>query len=255
MIDTHCHLNLRESFPDPDAEVEASLRAGLRAMIVIGIDPETSAEAVALAEKHPEVYAAVGRHPTSAAGFEPGELMAMRKLARHPKVVAIGEIGLDFYWDTATPEQQHVCLDAYADLADELSLPAVLHCREANDALLDYLEQRAGGRWCFHCFSGNAEHARRALALDSILGVDGPITYPKSEELRTIMTSAPRDRVVLETDSPYLAPVPYRGKPNRPAYMVAVAAGLAKCWDVSVEDCAAQTTANACRFFRISCPK
>ena len=142
--------------------------------------------------------------------------MVIAQLLSHPKVVAFGEVGFDFYWDKSTPEQQERCFKDHLDLGAKHSKPVVFHCRDANDELLTHLEARPPLRYLFHCFSGDAGHARRATTLDAYFGFDGPLTYPKNEALRGIARSVPRDRIVIETDSPYMSPVPHRGKPNRP---------------------------------------
>jgi len=252
LIDTHCHLNDERAFPDPEAVVAEAREAGVDRLIVVGIDTESSRSALALAERFDGVFAVVGWHPTSAAAFSESELSAIEAMLTHPRVVAVGEIGLDFYWDKSTPEQQHACLEAQLDLAARHGKPVVFHCRDANDELLSFLEARPVQPYLFHCFSGDAGHAARALALGAYLGVDGPITYPKNEAMRAMFGELPRDRVVVETDAPYMAPVPYRGKPNRPAWVAHVAAMLASVWGVSDKECASTTTENAERFFRLA---
>lgn len=252
LIDTHCHLNDAKAFPDVDATLVAAAEAGVDRVIVVGIDTESSRRALELAESHEGVFAVVGWHPTSAAAFSDSELQAIEMMLASPKAVAVGEIGLDFYWDKSTPEQQYACLTAQLDLAKSVGKPVVFHCRDANDELLAFLESRPVIPYLFHCFSGDSGHAARALALGALLGVDGPLTYPKNDALRSLMADVPRDRVVIETDSPYMSPVPFRGKPNRPDWVVHVNEALAGCWGVSVEECAQLTTANAERFFGLT---
>lgn len=252
MIDTHCHLNDRDRVPDPAAWIVEAREAGVERLIVVGIDGDWSQLALELAETHDGVYAVAGWHPTSSPGFGPGALQELRELVARPKVVAIGEIGLDFYWDTASPDQQVRALDAQMDVAEELAMPVVFHCRDAWPQLLDYLERRSASvPMLFHCFSGDADVARRAVALGGYFGVDGPITYPKANELREIVASLPRDRVVVETDAPWLAPHPHRGKPNRPALLPLIVDRLAEALGMSPGECADLTTANAERFFRL----
>ncbi|MCO5296709.1 MAG: TatD family hydrolase [Fimbriimonadaceae bacterium] len=254
LIDTHCHLNFADKFPDPAAEIALAAREGVGRLVVVGCDEETSLAAVELADAHEGVYAVVGWHPTSAASFNSAGLLAIEAMLAHPKVVAVGEIGLDFYWDFSTPEQQHRCLRDQLDLARAHAMPVVFHCREAWNPLLDVLEADAPQPYLFHCFSGDAAQAARALALGGVLGFDGPITYKKNDALRAIARDTPADRIVLETDSPYLSPEPFRGKPNRPANVKFVNAALAAARGISAEACAEMTTANAIRFFRLTPP-
>ncbi len=250
LIDTHCHLNLLDSFPDPEPEFTACADAGI-GIILVGLDPETGRRAVDLAEAHDNVWAIVGRHPNYAHGYGPAELAVYCDLLKHPKVVALGEIGLDFHWDFATRDQQDRALFDQLDLAQEVGSPVVFHCREAYPELLTVLESRPPHPYLFHCFAGDADDARRAIALDAYFGVDGPITYKKADGLRTVVSNLPKNRIVLETDSPYMAPVPHRGKPNRPSYLPLIAEGLAAVWGETPEATAFQTTENARAFFGI----
>lgn len=252
LFDTHCHLNIARHFPDPDAEIARARAAGVTRMALVGIDPPTNESAVEIAARHEGVYAIVGLHPTEAAHFTPQVLGQIEHLLSHPKSVALGEIGLDYHWDDATPEQQKAALHAQLDLAETLNKPVVFHCRKAYDDLLDILEARPPRPYLFHCFSGDAGHADRVKSLDGTIGIDGPITYKKSDDLRAIVHEWPRDRLVLETDSPYLTPEPYRGKPNSPAYVPLINAELARVWGISPDEAAAKTTANAMRFFGLS---
>lgn len=251
LFDTHCHLNLREHFPDPDEDVERAWAAGVTRLAVVGIDLESCARALALAERHEGVYAIIGWHPISAAEFSDAGLNQISDMLAHPKVVAVGEIGLDYHWDFATPDQQRACLLDQLALAEELGKPVVFHCREAYDDLLGILEARPPRPYLFHCFSGDAVHAERILSLDAWIGVDGPLTYKKSDGLRSLVQEWPRSKLVLETDSPYLSPEPHRGRPNHPAYLPLINQRLAACWNVDPEDSASQTTTNACGFFGI----
>ncbi len=253
MIDTHCHLNFPSAFPDPAAEIAYARESGVDRLIVVGCDLESSHKAVELANQFAEIYAVVGFHPTYTAHYTPEGLREVEEMLKHPKAVAIGEIGLDYHWDYATPEQQYRALRDQLDLAVSLDLPVVFHCREAYPDLLDLLEERRDPvPMLFHCFAGDATDARRAMALDCYFGVDGPLTYKKAEDLRTMVKDLlPRDRLVIETDAPYLTPTPHRGKPNRPGYVALVSSMLATVWEVSREEAAKQTTENAVRFFRL----
>jgi len=252
LIDTHCHLNFPDAFPDPGAEVAAAAEAGVEALFVVGVDRASSERAVELAARFHSVYAVVGWQPNYAKSFRGDEdLSLLEGWLGQRRVVAIGEIGLDYYWDHATPAEQALCLEAQLELASRLDSPVVFHCREAYSDLLTALERRGAGAYLIHCFSGDAEDAARGLALGAMFGVDGPITYKSSGPLRERMQEIGLGRIVLETDSPYLTPAPHRGKPNRPAYVRFVCHGLAAALGVSEEECAAGTSANARAFFRI----
>jgi TatD DNase family protein len=249
LVDTHCHLYDERAFPHPADTVLAARNAGIDRMVVIGIDADTSRRAIALAERLDGVFAVVGWHPNHAAQFE--GIDEIRDLSRHPKVVAIGEIGLDYYWDHATPDQQRSCLRAHLDLAYETGKPIVYHCRDAYDDLVSLLENEPRHPSVFHCFAGDEGHLKRCLALGAMFGVDGPVTFPKNDALRAQFARIPADRILIETDSPYMAPVPYRGKSNQPAYVAHVNEALAKARGISTEECAALTTGNAERFFAL----
>jgi TatD DNase family protein len=249
LIDTHCHLNDPEAYPDPVLEVEFALENGVERLLVVGIEPAGFDRAIALADRFPQVHAIVGWHPNFAANYESAKLKDLERLLQHPKVVALGEIGLDYHWDYATPDQQRRALIDQLDLAESCRKPVVFHCRDAYADLLAILDQRPPWPARFHCFSGTLEDAQRATARDSYFGVDGPITYKNASSLREIVASLPRERVVIETDSPYMTPVPFRGKPNRPGFVRYVNEALAELWGVSAEESARVTTANAVRFF------
>lgn len=251
LIDTHCHLNLPDCFPDPESAIREATQAGVSSLILIAIDLDSSKRALEIASRHDSVYAVVGRHPNYAKDFQRSETNELYALCSDPKAVAIGEIGLDFHWDFATREQQERCLLAQLDLAADLGKPVVFHCRDAYPELLALLEGRPRLPYLFHCFSGDEADARRSIAMDATFGFDGPITYKKADSLRALAGKMPRDRIVIETDSPYLAPEPFRGKANKPAYLPYINRGLAGAMGISEDDCAVLTSANAKAFFRL----
>jgi TatD DNase family protein len=252
LIDTHCHINFPDAFPNVESTLREAAEAGVDRVIAIGCDLESSERAVELAHRFNAVYAVVGCHPNYAQHFEPEHLTRYEAFLRLEKVVALGEIGLDHHWDFATKDQQRRALFDQLDLARSLGCPAVFHCREAYADLLDILEESPLPKMLFHCFSGAAEDAARLQALGAFIGVDGPITYKKSAELRQIVQSYSRDRVLIETDSPYLSPEPYRGKPNRPAWVALVNGALASVWGMDPATAASITTDNAEKFFGLS---
>lgn len=251
LVDTHCHLNFPDAFPDVASTLARAKENGVNRFVVVGCDTETSQVAIDLSERHEGVYACVGWHPNYSQNFSHSEIDSIQKMTEHPKVVAIGEIGLDYHWQYATVEQQNICTEAHMQLAVETGLPVVFHCREAYPDLLSYLETRSAlpVRMVLHCFGGDETDTKRAIDLNCWFGVDGPLTYKKAEALRNIVSTLPRDKVLLETDCPYLTPHPYRGKPNEPAMVPLINNQLAEIWGVSPDESAAITTSNAVTFF------
>jgi TatD DNase family protein len=226
LIDSHTHLDMCEP---PDAElVAAALDAGVNRIVTIGVDGAASRAALAAAEDFPQVYAAVGRHPNAATGFDDADLAELAALAAHPKCVAIGETGLDFYRDGAPRADQERAFRAQIGLARTVGKPLVIHTRAADDATLELLESEAGGvRVILHCFS-MAERIEECLAHDDWwISFAGNVTYPKADALRTAALRVPAARLLVETDAPYLAPQAVRGRPNQPAYVAHTARALA----------------------------
>ncbi len=251
MIDTHCHIHDQKAFSDPAATLERARQAGIDRVIVVGVNPEDWTRAIEFADRFESAFAIVGWHPNYTADYDPASLPHLEELLAHPKVKALGEIGLDYHWDYAAHSVQRQALIDQLDLAVRREKPVVFHAREAYSDLLDILEQRPPHPYLFHCWAGNAEEAARATKLDAYFGVDGPITYKKADELRTVFAGLRHDRLVTETDSPYMAPVPHRGKPNEPAHVSLINAALAGCLGVSEAECARVTTENGERFFRL----
>ena len=261
LFDTHCHLDFESFTNDIEAVIERAAEAGVTRMIVPALDLENAAAVLALAERFPGVYAAVGVHPNSAAGWRDEWLDRLRELAQHPKVVAIGEIGLDYHWDKTPPETQRQALTLQLELAAELTLPVIIHNRDASEDVVRLLAMVAGAsapplprapalQGVLHSFSADWNTAESALALGYYLGFTGPLTYKKADDLRSIAARIPLDRILIETDAPFLAPHPYRGKRNEPAHVRLVAERLAELRGLSLEEIAAATTANALDLFR-----
>lgn len=262
LFDTHVHLNFEAYTPDFNEVLARAQVAGVTRMLIPATDMNTLAEVVALANEHSGIYAAVGVHPTSTADFSAErDIPRIRDLAlKHAPVVrAIGEIGLDYYWDKSPREAQIPALEAHLALAAELELPVIIHNREASDDVMSILESWAsalpaslrGRAGVLHSFSAPREIAERAIAAGFYLGFTGPITYKNSDSLRTIASAMPRERIIIETDGPFLSPVPHRGKRNEPAYVRLVAERLAALWSLSLEEVSLLTTANACRLFAV----
>lgn len=240
MIDSHAHLYFDRFDADRDQVLERAREAGVEAVINIGIDAETSRAAVELAQTHDALYATAGLHPTSRVEDLDAELAAIEGLAREfPRaIVAIGEIGLDYYWDDVSHADQRLRLERQLLLARELGLPVVFHCRDALDDLIGLLETHPDlvGPGVFHCFGGDASDARRALALGYHVSFAGNVTYPKAESLREAARAVPIDRLLLETDSPFLAPQARRGQRNEPAFAVFTRDFLAELHGVEIEE-------------------
>ena len=253
LVDTHCHLDFDAYDADRAGVIAQARAAGVWRVVNPGIDADTSRAAVALAAQHEAVYAAVGIHPNSAAGFAPRWLEPIRALARAEKVVAMGEIGLDYYRDRAPKADQVRAFEAQLALAGELRLPVIIHNREASADLLDMLAQWSpqlpDPPGVLHSFSAGWEAAQRALDLGFYLGFTGPLTFASADDLRAIAGHAPLDRILVETDGPFLAPHPHRGERNEPAYVRFVADRLAALRLTTLEAIAEQTTANACALF------
>ncbi len=257
LVDSHCHLNLPEVEADLTAVMERAGAAGVHAIVVPGIDLASSRRAVELAERWPGVHAAIGVHPHHAASWSAHTRTELDALARSARVVAIGETGLDFYRNLANREAQAEAFRAQLDLAAEHALPAIIHNRSATAETFAELEawiarsDRRNGRpvGVLHAFSGDPDDARRALDLGFMLGVAGPVTYPKADDLRTTLRGIPAESLVIETDAPYLAPVPHRGQRNEPAHVALVAGGLAAALAQDVSVIAALTSSSAARLF------
>jgi TatD DNase family protein len=251
MIDTHCHIHDEKHFPDPDAEIAFANSQSVERIVVVGVNPEDWPKAVAFAEKYEGVYAICGWHPNYTADYDPMELPRLINILKHPKVVALGEIGLDYHWDYSPHTLQRQALRDQLRVAADMNMPVVFHAREAYSDLLDVLEQLPPVPYLFHCFAGTKEDMRRALRLGAMFGCDGPITYKKADELRQVFKLIPPHKIVLETDSPYMSPVPHRSKPNRPGYVPLMNKVLAELHDMTEEEMAEQTTLNAKDFFGI----
>ncbi|PJF47674.1 MAG: TatD family deoxyribonuclease [Chloroflexi bacterium] len=254
LFDTHCHLDVAAFDPDRDVAIARARAAGVAHFLNPAYDLESSRRAVALAQGHADVVAAVGVHPNAAADFDGAQLAELRALACAPQVVAVGEIGLDYYWQTTPRDRQAQAFIEQLALARELNLPVIVHCRDAYDDALALLREHGCGLpgLVMHAFSGRMEHLRAALALDFYIGVGGPVTYPNADTLRDVVKTAPLERIVVETDSPYLAPQSHRGRRNEPAYLIEVAHKVAELRQRSIRDIARITTDNGRRLFRLS---
>jgi TatD DNase family protein len=252
LIDSHCHLDFPDFANEVDAIVARAQAAGVARMVSISTRIKKHADILAIAERFPDVYCSVGTHPHNAHEELEFDAAAIVARTRHPKVVAIGEAGLDYHYDYSPRDAQERGFRNHIAAARETGLPLVIHSREADDDMARILEEETGkGPFpaVLHCFSSGPELARRAIALGLSISFTGIVTFKKSDELRAIAASLPADRILVETDAPYLAPGKLRGKRNEPAYVVETAKVLADARGVSFDEIARQTTDNFFRLF------
>jgi TatD DNase family protein len=256
IVDSHCHLDFEDFREDLPAVLERARAAGIVAMVCVGSgeDLATAERAVELATKERDVFAAVGIHPHDAGKILPAFWPVLETLAKAPRVVGIGETGLDYFYDHSPRQVQREVFTRFLALAISVKLPVICHVRDAHEDAIEILRTGpipdAGG--VLHCFSGNIDHARGYLDLGFHLSFSGVITFKKAEDLRKAAAFAPIDRVLVETDAPYLAPIPHRGHRNEPAFVVRTLEALAHIRGISPEEAAQATTANAFRLFNLN---
>ncbi|PJF22494.1 MAG: hydrolase TatD [Phototrophicales bacterium] len=260
LIDTHCHINFERYDQDRDAVIQRAIDAGVTRIINPAIDIPTSHAVIHLTQQYPGMFCAVGIHPNSTADFTPEVIAELEALAHMPKVVAIGEIGLDYHWDKSPKSIQQRAFQAQLELAAKLELPVIIHNREASNDVMDILEAWVKGGLpnrlkdrpgVMHSFSAPVQTAERALSIGFYLGFTGPITYKNADDLRAIARTIPQNRILVETDGPFLTPHPYRGKRNEPAYVVHIVDRLASLHQLPTEQVAHITTQNAERLFQL----
>ena len=268
LTDTHCHLDFHKFDEDRGAVIRRAEEAGLVRILIPALSVTSSLSAIKLAESHPMLYAAIGVQPNESLTWDNASIPALRELAANPKVVAIGEIGLDYYWESAPHEHQQRIFREQLDLAAELELPVVVHLREKADAVngpcyedamsileewvislgtdKNALKQNPG---VLHSFSGSAETAKRAIGLNFCIGITGPVTFKNAKYKQEMFAQLSLDYLLIETDGPYLSPHPHRGKRNEPAFVYEIADKIAGLQSRSREEVAAATTKNAARLF------
>src|ERR1700761_6824132 len=253
LVDSHCHLDFPDFAPDLDAIVERAAQTGIGRMVTISTRVKRLGDLIAIAERFPNVYCSVGTHPHHADEEDGIPSDQLIELARHPKVVALGEAGLDYFYDNGSPEAQARGFRAHIPAARATGpLPLVIHTREADADCQRILEEETAKgpfRAVLHCYTGGRELAMRAIELGLSISFTGILTFKKSESLRALAAELPADRIMVETDSPYLAPGKFRGKRNEPSYVVEVAKVLADARGVSLEEISRQTTQNFFRLF------
>ncbi|MEA2683418.1 MAG: TatD DNase family protein [Chloroflexota bacterium] len=255
LTDSHCHLELIAESGEGELEgaLEAATEAGVDRIINIGLGPDNHA-VLARARQYPNVFATLGWHPHEKVPPQDDDLMSMLELASDPRVVAIGEVGLDYYWrpgyHEVTPDIQKESFRRMLQLARKASLPVMVHNRDAHDDTLAMLENFEDVQVVMHAFSGDAEFARECIARGIVMSIAGPVTYPSAAAVREAVEAAPVDQLIVETDAPFLPPQPWRGKPNRPHMMVETAGAVAQIKGLSLEDFATVSTRTADRVFR-----
>lgn len=257
LIDSHAHLDFPQFDEDRPAMLERAREAGVAAVLAIGTGPgpEKLDAALPFAEQHDWIWATVGIHPHEAAQVTDAHMATLEALAKHPRVIAWGEIGLDYHYDFSPREIQHVVFRRQLALASAARLPVVIHCREAWTDCLAILAQDWRGTGLggiFHCFTGTVEEAREGIEMGFMISFAGNVTYPKSQGLRDVARELPLDSLLIETDSPYLAPQPHRGRRNEPAYVAEVAQTLGSVRNLPSGDVASSTAANFRRFFGLN---
>ena len=252
LFDTHAHYYDGRFDSDRDELLAALPQRGVGLVLCPGCDLPSSRACVELAQRFPHVYAAVGVHPSDCAGWDDATLAEVRALAAHPKVKAIGEIGLDYYWkDNPSKEFQQNVFRRQLELARELRLPVIVHDREAHGDCLAVVKEYPDVTGVFHCYSGSAEMARELVELGWYLGFDGPITYKNARKAPEVLAAVPLERMLVETDSPYLTPEPFRGRRNDSGYVYRVAETIAQAKGITPEEVAEITTANGQKLFSI----
>src|ERR1700739_683745 len=256
LIDSHAHIDFPQFAEDRDAMLERARAAGVTNLLAIGTGPgpEKLDSALPFAERHDWIYATIGIHPHEAKEVTSKHLDELSSLAKHPKVIAWGEIGLDYFYDHSPRETQHKMFRGQMELAAQAKLPIIIHCRDAWTDCLNMLEEHwepPGIGGILHCFSSTLEDARRGIEMGFVISFAGNSTFPTAQNLRDVAKALPLAQIVIETDSPYLAPQAYRGKRNEPAYVAEVARTLASVRNLSPDEVAAATSGNFRRFFRL----
>jgi TatD DNase family protein len=259
LIDSHAHIDGPQFSDDREAMLTRAQAAGISTLLAIGTGPgpEQLDAALPYAEAHNWIYTTVGIHPHDAKEVTPTHLDALAALAKHPKVISWGEIGLDYFYDHSPRDVQERVFRQQMELAHSANLPIIIHCRDAWDdclRLLDEAWKPTGLGGILHCFTSTHDHAQKGLDMGFLISFTGNISYPKSQNIRDVAKALPLSNILIETDSPYLAPQPYRGKRNEPAYVLEVAKALANVRDCELSEIAAQTTENFRRFFRLTRP-
>jgi len=253
LFDTHVHLNARQFMDDREETIQRAFDAGIRYMTVVGFDRETIPLAIEIAERYETIYAAVGWHPVDAIDMTEEDLKWIEDLSGHPKVVAIGEMGLDYHWDKSPKDVQKEVFRKQIRLAKKVDMPIIIHNREATEDIIDILEEEnakeVGG--IMHCYNDSAKYVQRCLDMNFYISFGGTVTFKNAPLPKEAAAEVPLDKLLVETDAPFLAPHPNRGKRNEPAYVKLVAEKIAEIKEKTLEEISDITTNNAFRVFRV----
>ncbi|WP_053361250.1 TatD family hydrolase [Bacillus sp. FJAT-27251] len=253
LFDTHVHLNAEQYSEDLQEVIDRAQGEGVSQMVVVGFDRPTIDKALQLCESYDFLFASVGWHPVDAIDMTPGDLEWLRELSSHPKVVALGEMGLDYHWDKSPKDVQKEVFRKQIRLAKEVNLPIIIHNREATADIVQILKEEdareVGG--IMHCYSGSVEIALECIDMNFYISLGGPVTFKNAKKPKEVAEAVPLDRLLIETDAPYLTPHPFRGKRNEPAYVKLVAQQIAELRGMSYEELAEATTKNAKKIFGI----
>ncbi|MFS0865378.1 TatD family hydrolase [Fredinandcohnia sp. 179-A 10B2 NHS] len=254
LIDTHAHLNAIQYQDDLEEVIERAQAEGVSTIVVVGFDRETITRAIELADQYEFIYATVGWHPVDAIDMTDEDLKWIEELSAHPKVVALGEMGLDYYWDKSPKDIQKEVFRKQIALAKKVKLPIIIHNREATADIVEILQEEnaseVGG--IMHCFTGSLEVAKQCMDMNFYISFGGPVTFKNAKKPKEVAAEIPLDRLLIETDCPYLTPHPFRGKRNEPSYVKYVAEQLAELKGTTFEEIAQKTSDNAKRFFGIN---
>lgn len=252
-IDTHVHLNADQYDEDLQEVIERALQANVNQMVVVGFDRKTIERAMKLAEEYEFIYVVIGWHPVDAIDCTEEDLQWIEELSAHKKVVGIGETGLDYYWDKSPKDVQQDLFRKQIRLAQKVNLPIIIHNRDATEDVIRILKEEeahlTGG--IMHCFGGSVETAKQCIAMNFLISLGGPVTFKNAKKPKEVATEIPLEYLLIETDAPYLAPHPHRGKRNEPALVTLVAEEIARLKGVSIEEVAEATTTNAKNFFHL----
>ncbi len=253
LFDTHMHLNARQYSEDRKEVIERAISEGVKQMVVVGFDDETIPLAIEIAEEYDNIYAAVGWHPVDAIDYTEEKLNWLEELSQHSKVVALGEMGLDYHWDTSPKDVQKEVFKEQINLAKKVNLPIIIHNREASEdikkILIEEHAEEVGG--IMHCYSSPIEDLQTYIDMNFYISLAGPVTFKNAPEVREVAKEIPLNRLLIETDSPYLTPHPYRGKRNEPARVKLIAEEIARLKGLSLEELAEITTKNAKEVFKL----
>jgi TatD DNase family protein len=253
LFDTHVHLNATQFLEDREAVIKRAFDNGVTYMVVVGFDRETIPLAIEIAEKYETIYAAVGWHPVDAIDMTAEDLAWIEELSSHPKVVAIGEMGLDYHWDKSPKDVQKEVFRKQIQLAKKVNMPIIIHNREATEDIIQILKEEeaseVGG--IMHCYNDSVKYVQECLDMNFYISLGGPVTFKNAPLPKEVAVEVPMDRLLVETDAPYLAPHPNRGKRNEPACVKLVAEKIAELRDISLEELSQKTTENAFKLFQI----